>query len=142
ILASAPGTLRSMSVSSTRSTNRPPVWRAKSRLKSAVRAPPMWRGPVGGGAKRVLVRALMEAGLRGGECVSTRDLNGGESQSLVMDSASSGQRQEELIHIEGDADATAYHGSRSKVIPGELVARRDSGTCSAEMTDLDRHRTK
>src|SRR5258708_25752205 len=32
----------------------PPCLRAKSQLKSAVRAPPTWRKPVGDGAKRVL----------------------------------------------------------------------------------------
>jgi hypothetical protein len=31
----------------------PPWWRAYSQLNSAVRAPPMWRKPVGEGAKRV-----------------------------------------------------------------------------------------
>jgi len=35
--------------------NVPPVWRAKSQLKSAVRAPPMWRCPVGEGAKRTRI---------------------------------------------------------------------------------------
>jgi hypothetical protein len=30
----------------------PPWWRAKSQLKSAVRAPPICRKPVGEGAKR------------------------------------------------------------------------------------------
>src|SRR3954449_10409420 len=30
----------------------PPTCRAASQLKSAVRAPPMWRAPVGDGAKR------------------------------------------------------------------------------------------
>src|SRR5436190_9319179 len=35
-----------------RSTNAPPVFFAHSQLKSAVRTPPMWRYPVGEGAKR------------------------------------------------------------------------------------------
>src|SRR5690606_4405076 len=35
-----------------RRTNVPPVLRAHSQLKSAVRTPPMWRYPVGEGAKR------------------------------------------------------------------------------------------
>jgi hypothetical protein len=36
-----------------RSRNLPPWWRANNQLKSAVRAPPIWRKPVGEGAKRV-----------------------------------------------------------------------------------------
>src|SRR5262245_24139848 len=43
---------RSRSVSSTRSAMTPPCPRANSQLKSAVRAPPMCREPVGLGAKR------------------------------------------------------------------------------------------
>src|SRR5882762_10896103 len=43
---------RALSVSSMRSRNFPPSRRAKSQLKSAVRAPPTWRYPVGEGAKR------------------------------------------------------------------------------------------
>src|SRR3546814_3856600 len=44
---------RARSVSSMRSRNLPPWWRANSQLNSAVRAPPIWRKPVGDGAKRV-----------------------------------------------------------------------------------------
>ena len=44
---------RALSVSSIRSRNLPPWWRAKSQLNSAVRAPPICRKPVGEGAKRV-----------------------------------------------------------------------------------------
>ena len=43
---------RSTSVSSMRRMKRPPSCRAKSQLKSAVRAPPTWRCPVGLGANR------------------------------------------------------------------------------------------
>ena len=43
---------RARSVSSMRSTKVPPLWRASSQLKSAVRAPPTCRNPVGDGAKR------------------------------------------------------------------------------------------
>ena len=53
--------LRSWSVSSMRRTKAPPVWRAQSQLKSAVRTPPMCRYPVGDGAKRT--RVLMRDGL-------------------------------------------------------------------------------
>ncbi len=52
ISASLSGVERSRSVSSIRSTNVPPVWRATSQLNSAVRAPPTCRLPVGLGAKR------------------------------------------------------------------------------------------
>jgi len=38
----------------------PPVCRAKSQLKSAVRAPPTWRYPVGDGAKRTRGAAALE----------------------------------------------------------------------------------
>src|SRR5262249_32252903 len=44
--------LRCSSVSSIRRTNVPPLRRAWSQLKIAVRAPPTWRNPVGEGAKR------------------------------------------------------------------------------------------
>src|SRR5438045_4085245 len=44
---------RSRSVSSTRRTNTPLLWRANAHEYSAVRAPPTWRNPVGLGAKRV-----------------------------------------------------------------------------------------
>src|SRR3954469_1571199 len=44
---------RTLSVSSILSRNLPPWWRANSQLNKAVRAPPMWRNPVGEGAKRV-----------------------------------------------------------------------------------------
>src|SRR3954467_12023392 len=44
--------VRSTSVSSMRRMNVPPACLAKSQLKSAVRAPPTWRKPVGDGAKR------------------------------------------------------------------------------------------
>ena len=47
------GVERSRSVSSIRSRNVPPVWRAYSQLKSAVRAVPMCIIPVGEGAIRV-----------------------------------------------------------------------------------------
>ena len=46
------GRLRASSVSSMRSTNVPPVWRASAQLNSAVRAPPTWKKPVGDGANR------------------------------------------------------------------------------------------
>jgi cyclophilin family peptidyl-prolyl cis-trans isomerase len=47
--------LRSVSVSSIRSTNRPPWCRANSQLNSAVRALPRCSSPVGLGAKRVVM---------------------------------------------------------------------------------------
>src|SRR5229473_2889584 len=57
IAATASCVERRRSVSSMRSRKIPPSpcswwWRAKSQLNSAVRAPPMWRKPVGEGAKR------------------------------------------------------------------------------------------
>src|SRR5205814_6471819 len=52
IAATASGVERTRSVSSMRSRNLPPWCRAKSQLKSAVRAPPICRNPVGEGAKR------------------------------------------------------------------------------------------
>src|SRR5882757_6042807 len=54
---------RSRSVSSIRSSILPPRLRAYSQLNSAVRAPPMWRKPVGEGAKRVTtVSDILEVG--------------------------------------------------------------------------------
>src|SRR6185312_1051698 len=44
---------RATSVSSMRSTNSPPWWRAYAHEYSAVRAVPRWRKPVGDGAMRV-----------------------------------------------------------------------------------------
>src|SRR5207302_10981798 len=46
---------RLRSVSSTRSTMTPPLWRAESQLNSAVRALPTWMEPLGAGAKRTRV---------------------------------------------------------------------------------------
>src|SRR5438128_552609 len=48
---------RAWSVSSSRRMNVPPMWRANSRLKSAVRAVPMCNGPVGLGAIRTRIGA-------------------------------------------------------------------------------------
>ena len=46
------GRPRASSVSSMRSTNRPPSRRASAQLNNAVRAPPTWKNPVGEGAIR------------------------------------------------------------------------------------------
>jgi hypothetical protein len=54
---------RSRSVSSTRTRNFPPVWRAYNQLNSAVRAPPMCRKPVGDGAKRVTTPEAVVGGI-------------------------------------------------------------------------------
>ena len=53
----ASATSRLVSVFSIRSRNSPPSWRAKSQLKSAVRAPPTCRKPVGLGAMRTRARS-------------------------------------------------------------------------------------
>src|SRR5438067_4000474 len=58
IAATASGVDRTRSVSSMRSRNLPPWCRANSQLKSAVRAPPMCRNPVGEGAKRTTTLIL------------------------------------------------------------------------------------
>src|SRR5882672_2088900 len=50
---------RERSVSSMRRMKAPPWWRAKSQLKSAVRAPPTCRWPVGLGAKRTLTASVI-----------------------------------------------------------------------------------
>src|SRR6516165_6102216 len=65
IAATASGVDRERSVSSMRSKNLPPWWRAKSQLNSAVRALPICRNPVGEGAKRttgVIAMALTQVG--------------------------------------------------------------------------------
>ncbi len=49
---------RSRSVSSMRSTKAPPWRRANSQLKSAVRAPPTCRKPVGDGANRTRIGSV------------------------------------------------------------------------------------
>ena len=51
--------LRATSVSSSRSTNVPPVWRANRKLNRAVRAVPMCSGPVGLGAIRTRMSAAI-----------------------------------------------------------------------------------
>src|SRR3954454_21373803 len=48
---------RSRSVSSIRNSILPPCFLEYSQLNSAVRAPPMWRKPVGEGAKRVMMES-------------------------------------------------------------------------------------
>jgi len=55
IAAVASSVLRARSVSSTRSLKVPPIFLAKYQLNKAVRAPPIWRYPVGEGAKRVTI---------------------------------------------------------------------------------------
>ena len=62
ICATFSGVERSRSVSSMRSTSRPPSWRASSQLNSAVRAPPMCSAPVGDGANLTLIMAAMLIG--------------------------------------------------------------------------------
>jgi hypothetical protein len=66
--ATASGVERARSVSSMRSRNLPPWWRANSQLKSAVRAPPMCRNPVGEGAKRQTMPELSAGILTGCDC--------------------------------------------------------------------------
>src|SRR5215471_5015067 len=61
IAATASEVDRARSVSSMRSRNLPPWWRAKSQLNSAVRAPPMCKNPVGEGAKRTTTLILSYA---------------------------------------------------------------------------------
>ena len=51
---------RAWSVSSRRKMNVPPVWRAKRKLKRAVRAVPRWRGPVGLGAIRTRMSVMAQ----------------------------------------------------------------------------------
>ena len=53
ICSIASGCSRVSSVSSMRSTKAPPLWRAYSQEKSAVRTPPTCSRPVGDGANRV-----------------------------------------------------------------------------------------
>src|SRR5918999_2255198 len=53
------GVERSRSVSSMRSRKTPSCWRASSQLYSAVRAPPMCNAPVGEGANRTLITAML-----------------------------------------------------------------------------------
>ena len=60
---------RSRSVSSMRRMNVPPCLRAKSQLKSAVRALPMCRKPVGEGAKRTVT--VIPGGWGAAEPIST-----------------------------------------------------------------------
>src|SRR5206468_143370 len=62
---------RSASVSSMRRTKTPPSRRAKSQLKSAVRAPPTCKCPVGEGAKRT--RGAMSGKLGGEAGIRTLD---------------------------------------------------------------------
>src|ERR1700704_2984886 len=59
IAAMAGSVERSRSVSSIRSSILPPRPRAYSQLNSAVRAPPIWRKPVGEGAKRVTMESVI-----------------------------------------------------------------------------------
>ena len=73
------GVERSWSESSMRRMKAPPVLRAHSQLKSAVRTPPMWRYPVGDGAKRRRGLAPVTCGcVMGGRVAEGgRSLNGG-----------------------------------------------------------------
>ena len=53
---------RATSVSSTRRMNVPPTCRANRKLNSAVRAVPMWSGPVGLGAIRTRMSLAVGTG--------------------------------------------------------------------------------
>src|SRR5689334_12301863 len=69
----------------------PPTWRAKSQLKSAVRAPPTCRKPVGLGAKRTLTTSLMSVPLeepaprRGRELANARAADRRVPEAVVVD---------------------------------------------------------
>src|SRR5580692_2093600 len=90
--------LRSWSVSSIRRTNVPPVFRAQSQLKSAVRTPPMCRYPVGDGAKRtrVLMRDEVARSKADGavgfaaSLVADVELGGGGVDRIVVGDARAG----------------------------------------------------
>src|SRR5258706_15714813 len=80
--ASAPGTTRARSRSSTRITSAPPAARAASHATSAVRAPPRCKSPVGDGAKRPRIFRTHDTSIRAfGErfrhVVSQFELRGG-----------------------------------------------------------------
>src|SRR2546426_6587482 len=82
---------RERSVSSMRRTKAPRWWRANSQLKSAVRAPPTWRWPVGLGAKRTRTASLMSVQLeqatprRGGERADARAPHRRVPEQVVID---------------------------------------------------------
>src|SRR5881296_1521319 len=82
---------RELSVSSIRRTKAPRWWRAKSQLKSAVRAPPTCRWPVGLGAKRTRTGAATSVLLeepapgRAGEDPDTRAADGRIPEEVVVD---------------------------------------------------------
>src|SRR4029450_6067520 len=82
---------RERSVSSMRRMNVPRWWRARSQLKSAVRAPPTWRWPVGLGAKRTRIGVgtsvpLEEPAPRGaGECPDARATDRRIPEEVVVD---------------------------------------------------------
>src|SRR3546814_15817648 len=75
--------LRSRSVSSIRSRNRPPCFLAHSQLWSAVRTLPTCRVPVGAGAKRVTT-VIARAYSRYGHAVTTNCSRGDAEQRRGM----------------------------------------------------------
>src|SRR5438132_4986451 len=82
---------RELSVSSIRRTKAPRWWRAKSQLKSAVRAPPTCRWPVGLGANRTRTGAAMSVFLeeptprRAREGADPRAADGRIPEKVVVD---------------------------------------------------------
>src|SRR5215470_16886247 len=82
---------RERSVSSIRRMKAPRWWRARSQLKSAVRAPPTWRWPVGLGAKRTRTGAAISilteepAPRRAGEGPDARAADGRVPEQVVID---------------------------------------------------------
>src|SRR5262245_17842657 len=82
---------RERSVSSMRRMKVPRWWRAKSQLKSAVRAPPTCRWPVGLGANRTRTGAATSVRLeepaprRAGEGADARAADGRIPQKVVVD---------------------------------------------------------
>src|SRR5690554_6832911 len=102
--SSAPGTLRSTSVSSMRITKSPPWWRAKSQLKTAMRTFPRWSDPVGLGAKRVRMRVI----------------GGLSSKDLVLENRWAGPCARSAAQVRADAERERLVQARH---PGNLLGR-------------------
>src|SRR5438046_691869 len=95
---------RSTSVSSMRRINAPPRPRARSQLKSAVRALPTWRCPVGLGANLTRMKWLRADGAE-------------QRDGVRRDRLAAADGVDALVRLAFDADAAGVDAARGRPAP-------------------------
>src|SRR6266850_1964544 len=126
IAAMAGSVDRSRSVSSIRSSILPPRFLAYSQLNSAVRAPPMWRKPVGEGAKRVTTESVM-AGEAG------RDFIG----DIVQADLDSKKHTQIVTRFPPEPNGYLHIGHAKSIALNFGIAQEFSGRCHLRFDDTN-----